>query len=529
MYKKLLLIASLFLLFIGCNPEENEQSNLPEDTVEEVDTTAPIPSITGLEVDLEVTTTINISIQETSTIEEISVLVNQSEILNTKEKVFSFELNPFDYPNGENTLSIVAKDSEGNQSEENQTFEVNKLLVSIAAPAVPAVSQLFFSVNTMDGDLVAFAPVTRPLEIVKLYADDDFTPQPIIVTSYEMQPEAVYKASLKSIGGIEPGTDLLKLQEAAGFKSENTIDTSPYLEGGIVLNVTDINNEKLANSLFGAGYNHSAISRNTNGQSDNYEAQIFFRFQESQSVNNAFIYPSSFFIPNDEQQISIEEYKYLFIENPSNSTYSIQDFKVADTEFINIPSSVTSSFLRTFGFLNNEAFKNNDYRYVYDLNIENTNNLLELPLIKEFEFLRNSLILNLNDRRRLEISTLGFKDVVLPEWTVMRSDNTINMTGEFDKFTLSFILGDNPDVSMAWDFTDKYQESFEMPFESFEFPEEFITYSSAQNLSLLDFNSRGIFYIEQFDSSEPWVYEELLFNIFTYTKLGDVYILRTDL
>ncbi|GMN05068.1 hypothetical protein MTsPCn5_04560 [Croceitalea sp. MTPC5] len=532
MIHKLLTLAIISLLILGCNNEDNTIQ--PEETSEEVDTTPPVLSIVDLQEELEngieVATTLNISIQDESNTVSTSVLINAREILKSNQKSFSFEINPFDFPNGENTLSIVSSDSEGNQSEQTQTFEVNKLLVSIAAPLVPSDSQLFFSVNTMDGDLVAFAPVNRPLEIVKLYANDNFTVQPIVVTSYEMQPQSINKASLESIANIQPGTNLVGFQEAAGLRTENTVDTSPYLDNGIVLDITGITTEKLANSLFGAGFNHGATSHNIVSQNSEYTAQLFFRFQQSQTVRNAIIYPSGFFIDPEEEQISIEDYKYLFIQNPSNSTFSFQDFKIpATTEYVNIPSSTTSYLVRTFGFSDNEAFVNNDFRYIYDLNFENINNTVEVPVIDEFQILRNSLLLNLDDRRRLEVSTLGFKDITLPDWTAVRSGNTINMSGELDKFTLSFILGDNPDISMAWSFTDKYTENYEMPFETFVFPDEFINYANEQSLSLVDFNTRGIFRVEQFNSSEPLDYEELLFSIFTYTQLGDVYILRTDL
>ncbi|MEO0570964.1 MAG: hypothetical protein AAF039_04610, partial [Bacteroidota bacterium] len=84
-------------------------------------------------------------------------------------------------------------------------------------------------------------------------------------------------------------------------------------------------------------------------------------------------------------------------------------------------------------------------------------------------------------------------------------------------------------IGMQWSYTDKSQESYSIPFESFQFPEEFTSYAASQNLNISNLNGDSIFFVEQFDSSEALDYEQLLFSIFNYTSLGDVYILRNNL
>jgi len=180
--------------------------------------------------------------------------------------------------------------------------------------------------------------------------------------------------------------------------------------------------------------------------------------------------------------------------------------------------------------LNEESFRNHKYHYIYDRRgVENNNNTIEIPVIDKFGIVRNQVLLTLNDSRTLTASTLGLKDISLPDWTATRSANIVEMSGDFDKFTLSLILNNNPDIGMRWSFTHKYQENFLIPFESFEFPEEFTNYATSQNLDISNINSDSIFYLEQFDSSESLKYEELLFSIFNYTHFGDVYKLRSNL
>lgn len=530
MIKRLLFVFSLLTILLGCADNENDDDSI---IIGENDSSAPIVSISSLkdelENGLEVQTTFNITVTDESDIVNTTILVNDDEIINTELKSFSFELNPFNYPIGDNKLSFISTDKEGNKNENSQTFEVRKLLVSVAAPAFSNELEVFFSANTTNGDLVAFEKVTKSLEIIKLYADDNFNFQPIILSSYILNSEATQKAQISSIASIIPGTDLVILQEAGGISTENTVDLSPITQNDLIIDISDIESERIANSIGALGFNHLAEPKNIFEEPSGFNTQVFYNHRTSETIKNTLIYTSNIFTKQTEAQVEIDNYKYLFLENPSNSTVSFQEFKIPSRQVINIPNTATTCFLRTFGYLDTEAFRSHDFRFIYDINIENTSNSLEIPVIEEFETLRNSLILTLNDRRRLEVSTLGLKDVSVPDWTASRSGNIINMTGEFDKFTLSFILGDNPDISMVWSFTDKYQENYAMPFESFEFPQEFINYASAHSLNLLDFNTRGIFNVEQFDTSETLDYEDLLFSIYTYTFLGDVYILRSDL
>ncbi len=525
MHKKLFALAIVFLLVIACDTGENREVSLPDDTFEEI----PDIPIVGFEANLEVATTLNISIPANSNIERTSVLVNEDELLTTTNKTFSFDLNPFDYPTGQNTLSLVFSDAEGNESRQTETFEVNKLLVSIAAPLVADSQQVYFSVNTMDGELLSFASVNRKLEIVKLYADDDFTPQPIIVTSYVLRPEAIYRATINSIANIEPGTDLVKHQEAGGIPTENTYEAGS--DNVFFVDVTNITSEILAKSLLAAAYGHIGSSFPLEQQTTGFETRLQFRSGINPTIENAFIYTSNSFLDPSGDKIGIEDYEYLFLETLPNSSISFQQFeKPTETRTINIPNTAVSYFVDTFGYLSEESFRNNKYHFIYDQKgIENINNTMQIPLIDKFEIVRNQVLLTLNDSRTLTVSTLGLKDIAPLDWTATRSGNTVEMSGDFDKFTLTLVLDNNPDISMRWLYTEKYQENYSMPFESFEFPEEFTSYASSQNLNISNINADSIFFVEQFDSSEPLEYEELLFNIFNYTHLGDVYILRNSL
>lgn len=526
MINRIVTLFLLSLLIIGCDSKENESPEIDE----ELDTTPPVLSISGLESSIEVVTTLNITIQDESNMVNTTVSINEQEVFSSNQKSFSFEVDPFDYPTGENSLTIISNDGEGNESIQSQNFEVRKLLVSIAAPLIASSQQVLISVNTMAGDLLAFTEVNRQVENVDLYADDDFSPQPIVVTSYILSPDTVVKAKLNSVTHIEPGTDLIAFQDAGGVPTENTYDGSPF-SFPYTINVTEIETSKLGNSLLAIGNNHSAISNDAFEESGGFTVQLPFRAQ-TEMIENAVIYTSNLFAANIDDQIAVDDFKYLLVEEPTNSSISFSEFKTPSSiETIAIPSLATTYASRIFGFLDGEAYGNNEFRYLHDASYtENLNGLIDIPVIDEFDIVRNSAIMQLNDNRRLEVSTLGIKNIPdVPQWDAILSGESIIMSGEFDKFTILSVTSDNPDVRLDWSYTDKPQENFSLPFESFEFPAEFLAYATAQNLNLSSLHSNSLYIISLFDSSEELEFEELLFNTDSYKGLGDVFILSFNL
>lgn len=524
MIKKILILSFISLLFTACEDEN------PIETDITTETTTPEISLINFSSELEVLTDINFTIKSASDNVNSVLSMNGKEVLTSDKKSFSFKINPFDYPTGENTLSIVVTDSEGNQTEESKTIELRKLLVSIAAPFTSDSHEVWFSANTLDGELLAFTKTTRQYEIVKMYANDDFIEQPIVVTSYILSPDAIYKAQLESIASIQPGTDLVKFQEAARVRTENTYDFKPNTSNELVLDILDIDSEKIANSLLGIGFTHFAEPRNTITGAQGYNTQLTFIHKPSQTITDAFIHTSNIFNVNTEEKIQIEDFKYLFLEQPVSSSISFQEFKApTTTQSINIPDESQNYLFQHHGFKNQTAFENFDFRLLYNINKENDNNKIEFPVINEFSIYQNSIFITLNENKRLEVSTLGIKDIQIPDWNATKSGNTILMTGDYDKFTLYFWREILPDIGIIWYFTDKYQESYELPFESFVFPEEFINYASSQNLSLIDFNNNTNFYIEQFNALESNNYEETIFGEVQLSLLADVYVLKSNL
>ena len=524
MIKKLLTLPLLLWMVMACDSNENEQTSLPDDTSEEL----PEIPIVGFEANLEVATTLNISIPENSNIERTSVLVNEDELLSTTNKTFSFDLNPFDYPTGQNTLSLVFSDTDGNESRQSKTFEVNKLLVSIASARVFSSRQAFFSVNTLQGELIAFANVTKEVENINLYANDGFVEQPIVVTSYIINSGEFYQVDVHSISDLEPGTDLIALQRAAGITTEDTFDGSPLITP-FTIDVFDLDTEEQGESLFAVGHNHIVEANSTTPGTGGFTSQLRF-ISNNEPIRDVVLYTSQSGTVAVDNQFNIEDYRYRLIPNPTDQSLSFTEFETAsNTVTFNIPDNTENYTFRVFGFLNQTALANNEYRYVYDSNSGNTSSQIQFPVIPEYTILRNDLRISLNGgNTSFKASTLGEKDIALPNWSASLSGDVIALSGDFDKFTTSFSRSSTGGV-FNWKYTTEQKENFELPFDDFELPSELLTFATANNLDLSAINSTENFRIALFDSSKEVTYAELLFHPFTYHLLDDVYELSFGL
>jgi hypothetical protein len=515
MIKKIIFSFFALTLIISCNPEESSST---DDSTAEIDTTAPVASITGLDFQLEVITTINISIQESSNIKEISVRINEDEILNTTEKVFSIVLNPFDYPSGENTLKVISADSEGNQNEQSQTFEVNKLLASIASPVLIDNGRVFISANKMNGELISTIEVFRDFEIVKLYADDNFTEQPIIITSYVMLGENNFVISeIKSIANIKLGTDLVTFQENARAFTENTYNPNLGFEF-FSFEVNEIESERIARSLYGdkvvglsdfLDISTNSVTEKTDGFTSNMQG----RKSSSSNFDNILLHTTNSTLDSSFERIKMEDYKYSFVENPSNQSISFSQFLSPDEiGNIQLPNTLERIFISVNGYKDESAFHNQNFSSIYTASLENIS-AVEIPIINNFNLIVSDIGFSINGFSNMSVSIVGEKNIEIPNWNAERNQGLILMTGDFDVFKLftskNFQGGDR---IVSWEYFHKKQDQVNLNIESFEFPEIIKSLAEANQIDLESIKMPDSENVTLIGSSGNLDYEELLFD-----------------
>ena len=197
-YPLRLLIALIVFVTVSCDPEENTSGFNGEDE------NAPKISVKGFTSEIEVVTQISIEITDDSEVVNNRLIINGEEILENSDKNFKFDINPYDYPVGENKFVFYSVDEDGNETKFENTTIIKKFLASIASPHLMGNGRVFISANSMSGELLTNVEVFKDFENVKLYADDNFTEQPIIITSYILlgADNGVF-SEIKSIFNIE--------------------------------------------------------------------------------------------------------------------------------------------------------------------------------------------------------------------------------------------------------------------------------------------------------------------------------------
>ena len=528
MEKRLLLLAVLLSL-CSCGSEENDPTDdvPPGNGTQEMDTTPPVVSISGIDDEIEVLTSINVSIQDESQTVNTNVQINGEDFFSSNQREFNLEINPFDFPNGDTTLSIISTDGDGNEREFTKTFNLRKLLVRIAASINANPGEAYFSVNSLNGNLLAFAEVTESIENVELYADDDFTPQQIVVTSYILRPNSSRKASLSSIAQIEPGTDLTMFQEAGGVPTEGTFEGNT-LTSSFNVQLTEIPTTQLRNSLFAIGNNYFANSRSDFEGPDTSTLTIGV----NDETDDVFIYTSDIWAPVSNGPVMVSDYRYLLLDNFTDQTLSFSELNSPTSiQEIRVPGGINTISSRLFGFLDEAAFDANNFTFLFDTSSLNDNgaddSIIEIPVIDEYGIVRQEHTMVMDNGNTYTASLIGLQNVPnVPDWSAARNGSMVSIGGDFDIFTVGFVS--DGVANLDWEYTMPDEDSIELPFDDFQFPNEFITFANEQGVDLSSFNSDPFFSITFIDSSEDVNYEDVLFRSQTNIGLGDVLKLRSS-
>lgn len=525
----------LFVIGIGCTNDSEQQNPSPDPpTSGQEDITPPTISITGLEEStIEVLSLLELEITDESEEITTTISVNGEEAFSSSLKSFSFELDPFDFPIGETIIEVTSTDNAGNQNSISQTVTLARLVASIAADSFsPEGNQLlYYSVNTLDGALVQTVQVENPFETIRLYAGNAFERQEFVITSYKVLTESF--GFLSSIANIEPGTDLVSLQEAAGIPTENDI-VEPTNPREITVDITDFPDDELCNFLDGRGSDYSAsfAENSTNGT----PSQVMITTRGANAnPDDVFLYNTGFDCNNNAFSV-VDEYRYLFFEDFVDSSASFSDFTIPDFRTANLPNGVTGFNFVLLGYANQASFEANELRFLYQNNILNQQNLniqaIEIPIIPEYPIVVNSAIVFLTDGRSVTSTSIGENTAInIPNWQALRNGDSVEVTGDFDAFNFSLSVSGANNSFINWLYYNERREVVPIPFDSFEIPQEFLDTPIGSDLNFSSLNSNSSLSITLRGSSENPDYEQfILASLVTNSSiLGNTQSLRIDL
>ncbi len=508
-----LFITLLVVLTIACNPDEN--NNITGENAN-----APKISVQGLTSEIEVKTQITVNIVDDSDIVSNTLIVNGEELLTNKVKNFKFDINPFDYPTGENTFLLYSVDEEGNETKFENTLVIKKLLVSIASPYLIGNGRVFISANSMSGELLTTIEVFKDFENVKLFADDSFTEQPIIITSYVMLGEDnLVFSHIKSIFNINPGTDLIEFRENSGAYTENTYNPSTPKES-FSIEVQGIESENIAQSLLGSfsnGANSFAqvLGSNVLEEPNGYTSDLFGEVSMNGNLDGLLLHTTNRALNSSFERIKLEDYKFHLVKDSNDQPLSFSQFLPPDdVGKIYLPLNVERYLLSVRGFKDEMAFNERKSSDVYFIVQENFNNdAIEIPIINEFGLIISQIQFRINAYTSMRVSIIGEKSIEIPNWSAKKNQESILLNGDFDLFqvfTLTKLPGGNKEV--RWEYFHKKQDEVNLNIKSFEFPAIIKSLAETSQFDLELIKTPDIENITFIGSSGNLKYEELIFD-----------------
>ena len=297
------------------------------------------------------------------------------------------------------------------------------------------------------------------------------------------------------------------------------------------MEVTGIPTEDIANSFHAIGDDYFNSTINATDQGGTFDTAL--NIGNLPNTDDVVVYTSN--LREVEDLVDVNDYRYLPLGSDElvNAMVPYTSFKQArSVEQTTIPANTTSYFHTLYGFLDQQAFENREYSFLFDSSPSNTGNtfsFFETPVIEEYDIVRNEINMTFDNGNSLLASTIGIQNnIEVPNWDASLNGDTVTMSGEFDTYTLRLFA--NPVNSYTWEYTAPRQENLVLPFDTFEFPQEFMDYATAQSLDLNAINTSTTKEILLFDASGDVPYEQLLFANFIYTdRLGNVLEYTLDL
>ncbi|WP_430965414.1 hypothetical protein [Spongiimicrobium sp. 2-473A-2-J] len=519
MKKHYFVLISTALLFFGCSSSNEDPPvvNPPETP----DNTAPSITLLGLEAVVEVLTTLNITVTDNSDNVTSSVLVDGTEVFSSSQKQFSYELDPFDFLDGEHEISIESVDDSENKGMALDTFESKKLLFAVTTTDFNSdLIDLFFSLHSLEGKLIEYRNVAISAEELHFYAPDNFKRQSFIASEIVLGKNGFEFDVITSYADIVPGTNETEIQNARANEFPNY--SGIKRDGSFSLGIMDTDFTPFG--LFSTNYSTIRTFRGATSSSFDFE-------YDTTATQNIFIYT----LPINSR--NLDEYSYFILDDFKDQTISLNDFELPpQTNTVNLPAGSLNFNFSLRGFANEAGFNNNNFNQIVNFagNPSDFNNTMELPVIDAYNVVQQRLNIQLDNKRSIESWFKGFGDIVIPGWSVSRAGNEVSISADYvrSSFRLDFerpgSTGSSPLAPFIWSFTNRPNTTVSIPFGSMEIPEEVANNLLAKGFDLTNMDSPDKLTFTLYTFEEETSYEELIFNFYTNQR-GDQTFMTFDI
>ncbi len=520
MLRKLSLGIAFLVFLFSCSSEDSSTGNTNppnnEDPVGETDTTAPLISITGIDEAIEVLTSIDILISDNSSNVSTKIFIDDVEVFSSQERQFSYEIDPFDFQIGDRVLKVVSEDNSENETTEMVSFTLNKLLFGLSdlqGRPLDGTIDYYLTLNTMAGSLITSQKIESDEELL-FYADDGFERQDIIATLFLIfsNPNTFPRSFVISYGDVPAGTRTLNNTELMASRNQR------FLTNNFQMEMTDAASDT---NFFMNGKDYELISGFSFAEGNFNESGRY----NPNNPSSAFIYSSS------ENTNNIESYKYLFFNDLNeNTTISFNDFQsIQQTDEIIVPDEVTDFTFQLRAFEDTNAFNSGEFNTVlrFSGNKEDINGVINIPMFDEFALYQQEYNANLTENIGWVSFLSGLSTPQIPNWSAELQNREVITSGNYDFLqTIATFTSLNPDNTITWFFNSERKESFIMPFETFELPDEISTFLNSIQINITNYGQITFYRADLFEYEQKFDIVEGLFSGFPFlNSKGDQQVL----
>ncbi len=460
----------LITLFINCSKDNEENQNIEPDQTEEA---LPVISISEFDNVIEKRTGFRVSVSGADSETNTKVLINNDELVSTSQKNFEFEINPFDYPNGQTVMTVKSVTSSNEESVTNEEFEIKKLLFrSIAGLSSESVDS-YLAINLQStGELVAFKKIITYDDPIFFHAEDNFIEEDIIITQYLLGANSGFHLA-RMYGNVKPGTELIGIQEVADELELDFIGTN----NASSLNITlEGNTNSGLFSLIGRSYNFGNSSFPT----------FEIKYDEA-LTEDVFLY---YF--NQSNENILDNYRYAYIDNLTDQTLQFEEMSLLETDDIftfELPETVERASISLFGFASENDYREDFFRLLFGNSVETETSGYSIgyPILEEYPIVVKSTVLDFLDGDQMIFDQRGTPDITIPDLMVQNKEGIIEINGEHDFSELNLEIA-HPDPEKNDIFRMIYKNYalnvIEIPFETFEIPEEVVQIINERGLGI---------------------------------------------
>lgn len=501
--KKIFGIFIIMFFCFGC--EEGEDS---AKTLEEIDTTAPIISVSEIGETIEVLTSIDISVSDNTEKVNTAISINGNSVFTTSQNQFSYDIDPFEFPNGATNLVITAIDEEGNQTSKSFQFSLSKLLYKHDYGISNELFDYYLAINKMEsGELITSRKIINNVDLV-FYADDDFEKENLVITEYWLGKNSSSHAG-NSQAGLKPGTVRLTSDERNNIVG--LAHDGVFIKDEEFTLIIEEQPDYHYATVAAFDYSSNILNENTYKILYNSEisTDVFLYYQGNSHIN------------------LLEDYRYFYNNDFSNQTINFNNLNSLTEEMIvsfSLPDETVNYSFNLFGYSNLNSYQENYLRLLYG-DAGNTSTLgfiINYPYLNEYEILKKTVKFELDDGRIVILERKNNLNVEIPNWVIHQTDNVVSVNELYDHLTFWLKLENVNDGNSDF-FTRSYitSNNYEaiIPFEDIEMPIDVVEFLDNKGFNVSSDQKSGVLSLELTNYENNLNYKD---NI-KYFPLGNEY------